>query len=276
MLTVSGLYIYPIKSLGGIAVGSAMVTSRGLQHDRRLLLVDDNNIAITQRDFPSMALLQPELLSNGLYVHHTHQAIKPLFVPAQPAGTQNINVTVWEDSCVALLHDSSVNEWFSRVLGSTCRLVWMPEDTLRMVDDRYAHEEEIVSFADAYPLLLIGQSSLDDLNSRLQVPVSMNRFRPNIVFSGGPAFLEDRLHKFSINLIPFRGVKPCARCMVTTINQEDASQSKEPLKTLAGYRRNGNKILFGENLLPDATGIINIGDELVIKSYKTLSTETGR
>jgi uncharacterized protein len=269
MLTVSGLYIYPIKSLGGIAVSSAMVTSRGLQHDRRLVLVNDNNKAITQRDFPAMALLQPALAGNGLSIHHAHQTTAPLFVPAQPAGAQKINVGVWDDECAALVYDAGINTWFSRILGTSCRLVWMPESTQRMVDDRYAGKEEIVSFADAYPLLLIGQSSLDDLNSRLPAPVGMNRFRPNIVFNGGPAFLEDSLAAFTINNISFRGVKPCARCMMTTINQEDASQSKEPLKTLASYRRKGNKILFGENLLMNATGTISIGDTITIKSYKT-------
>jgi uncharacterized protein len=268
MLTVSGLYIYPIKSLAGIAVTTATVTSRGFQHDRRLMLVDENNVCITQREFPEMALLQPVITNDGLYIQHKKNSIPPLFIPHQPAVNETITVTMWDDTCEGVLYDTTINEWFCKALGSACRLVYMPDTTSREVDKRYALNNEITSFADGYPILIIGQSSLDDLNTRLAEPLPMNRFRPNIVFTGGEPFLEDQLHSFNINNIEFSGVKPCARCVMTTINQDTISTSKEPLKTLATYRFKDNKILFGQNLLHKGEGVITIGDAVEIKTYQ--------
>lgn len=268
MLTVSGLYIYPIKSLAGIAVGSATLTSRGLQYDRRLMLVDENNIFLTQREHPVMALLQPVIKSDGLYVHHKNNQAKSLFVPHQPTSDARVTVTVWDDTCEAQLYDEAINAWFSQSLGLRCRLAYMPETSNREVDKRYAHHNEITSFADGYPALIIGQASLDDLNTRLAEPIPMNRFRPNIVFTGGDPFIEDQLRSFTINGIDFSGVKPCARCVMTTIDQDTIAQSKEPLKTLAGYRRKEHKILFGQNLLHVGDGVINVGDAINVKSYQ--------
>lgn len=138
----------------------------------------------------------------------------------------------------------------------------MPDHTHRKVDSRYAHNGEITTFADEYPFLMIGQESLNDLNRRLSESLPMNRFRPNIVFSGGKPYEEDIIHEFTIGNISFRGVKLCARCVVTTIDQETAIKQKEPLKTLAGYRRKGQKILFGQNVIHQGTGHITVGDRL--------------
>ncbi len=264
MLTISQLYIYPVKSLAGIAVDSAIVTSRGLQHDRRLMLTDSANRFLTQREYPVMALLQPVLAANGLYIHHKKNQLPPLFIPEAPVDGQPVIVTVWDDCCGALPYDTDINDWFSQALGFACQLVYMPESSQRAADKKYAHNNEIVSFADGYPTLLIGQASLDDLNSRLTVPVPMNRFRPNIVFTGGAPFLEDQLAKFNINGIEFSGVKPCARCVMTTIDQENPAVSKEPLKTLAAYRQKNNKILFGQNLVHRGEGSIRVGDSLEV------------
>ena len=140
----------------------------------------------------------------------------------------------------------------------------MPDSTLRIVDQQYAHEGSITSFADAYPFLLIGQGSLDDLNGRLTEQLPMNRFRPSIVFTGGEAFSEDLYGHFTINGIDFYGVKLCARCVMTTVNQDTAITGKEPLKTLAKYRFKNNKILFGQNLIHEGAGEVAVGDELVV------------
>ena len=140
----------------------------------------------------------------------------------------------------------------------------MPDSTKRKVDESYAANNEITSLSDGYPLLIIGQASLDDLNSRLAEPLSINRFRPNIVFTGGAAFEEDRLKHFAVNGINFYGVKLCARCPIPTIDQDNATKSKEPLKTLATYRMKNNKVYFGQNLLHNGEGIINVGDEIII------------
>jgi uncharacterized protein YcbX len=268
MLIISELYIYPIKSLAGIAVDSAAVTSRGLQYDRRLMLVDENNCFLTQREFPEMALLQPVITDDGLYIQHKKNTISPLFIPNHPPGNSTVPVTIWDDTCEGQLYDASINQWFSQVLGLSCKLAYMPDTGNREVDKRYALNNEITSFADGYPMLLIGRASLDDLNSRLAAPLPMNRFRPNIVFTGGDPFLEDQLHQFSINGIEFTCVKPCARCVMTTINQDDISVSKEPLRTLATYRQKDNKILFGQNLLHKGDGIIRTGNTIDVTTYQ--------
>ncbi|MEP7278714.1 MAG: MOSC N-terminal beta barrel domain-containing protein [Bacteroidota bacterium] len=265
MLTVTELYVYPVKSLAGIGVKMAAVTARGFLHDRRLMLVDEGNTCLTQRSFPAMALLQPVLAADGIYIHHKNNALVPLFVPWHPPGNAYSLVTVWDDTCEAQLYDNATHEWFSRAIGVACRLVYMPDTTNRKVDSRYAPNNEIVSFADAYPMLLIGQASLDDLNTRLAEPLPMNRFRPSIVFTGGEPFLEDQLQEFSVGNINFRCVKPCARCTIPTINQDTIAMSKEPLKTLATYRLKDNKVLFGQNLLHVGDGSIRTGDILEIK-----------
>jgi uncharacterized protein YcbX len=138
----------------------------------------------------------------------------------------------------------------------------MPDQTQRLIDVTYANNNEITSFSDGYPLLLIGQASLEDLNNRLAEPVAMNRFRPNIVFTGGTAFQEDNMKAFEISGINFYGVKPCARCVITTIDQSTGLKGKEPLKTLSTYRSRNNNIYFGQNLLYNGTGSLKIGDRI--------------
>lgn len=268
MLTVSELYIYPIKSLGGIAVQSAPVTSRGFLYDRRMMLTDLNNRFLTQREHPQMALLQPVFADGGFIIQHKKGGVEPLFVPLLPSGDTPATVTIWNDTCEAQVYDDAINNWFSRALELDCRLVYMPDRSHRYVDKRYAHHNEITTFSDEYPMLVIGQSSLDDLNSRLEHPLPMNRFRPNIVFTGGTPFVEDEWQQFSINGIVLKGVKPCARCVMTTIDQETIARAKEPLKTLAGYRQKENKILFGQNLLHEGEGFIHIGDNISVSSYQ--------
>ena len=152
------------------------------------------------------------------------------------------------------------------MLGINCRLVHMPDETKRVVDQRYAPGDAITSFSDAYPFMIIGQASLDDLNSRLDEILPINRFRPNIVFTGGQPYEEDQTSHFTVSGIDFYGVKLCARCNIITINQENAHMGKEPTKTLAGYRKKDNKILFGQNLVHKGVGVIAIGDRMQIIS----------
>jgi uncharacterized protein YcbX len=230
MLTVSELYIYPIKSLGGISLNTATLTDRGFTYDRRWLLVDSNNQFLSQREVNTMALLKVQLTEQGLLVQNSSKPGAELLVPFEPAIEETLMVTVWSNHCRAQRGRDVADAWFSEQLGVPCKLVYMPDSTRRLVDGRYAHSKEITSFSDAFPLLVISQASLDDLNSRLPAPVPMNRFRPNIVFTGGTAFLEDSMKQFEINGITFLGVKPCARCVITTIDQQTAKKAKEPLK----------------------------------------------
>jgi uncharacterized protein YcbX len=151
------------------------------------------------------------------------------------------------------------------MLGTNVRIVKMPDSTKRKVDPRYAVNKESVSFADGMPYLLIGQKSLDELNSKLDDAVPMNRFRPNIVFSGGDAFSEDTWGKIQIGEVDFQVVKPCARCVMVTVDQTTGDKAAEPLKTLAEFRKEGNKILFGQNMVALSNGIIKVGDKLKLK-----------
>ena len=268
MFTISQLFIYPVKSLGGIEVREANLTDRGLQYDRKWMLVDANHRFLTQREYPAMSLLQTALEGDRLKIYHKDNVADAIFVPLEPKPGATVNVTVWDDACSAQPVDAVADAWFSKQLSIPCRLVYMPDSERRMVDERYAHNQELTTFSDGYPLMMIGQASLDDLNSRLEHPLSMNRFRPNIVFTGGSAFEEDTMEHLVINGIDLFGVKLCARCVVTTIDQDNAVKAKEPLKTLATYRKKGNKIYFGQNVLAAQTGCIKAGDEIRVISNK--------
>lgn len=269
MFIVSHLFIYPVKSLGGISVPSALLTDRGFQYDRRWMLIDEHNQFLTQREHPSMALLQTEIAGTGITVFHKQYPAEKILIPFAASIHEKLMVKIWDDYCEAITISKEINEWFSNKLRVSCKLVFMPDDSLRKVDTRYAvNENDITNFSDGYPLLMIGQSSLDDLNNLLPGPLPMNRFRPNIVFTGGEPYEEDEMEHFVIADINFYGVKLCSRCVITTIDQDSLEKSKEPLKTLAGYRTMNNNIYFGQNVLYNKPGIIKIGDELEIVRRK--------
>lgn len=267
MLQISELYIYPIKSLPGIKLNRARVTPKGLEHDRRWMLVDEHNVFISQREFPQLTQFVVTLKENGLYVAHKRRG-DSLPIPFSANG-EKIAVTVWDDTCDAALVGDEADKWFSDMTGLKCRLVYMPDDSMRSVDERYAPEDKVTSFSDAYPFLLIGQASLDELNSRLKQALPIDRFRPNIVFTGGTPFEEDSLGHFKIDEIHFYGVKLCARCVVITIDQQNGKKEKEPLKTLSSYRQKNKKIYFGQNLIHTGEGNITVGDELEVISKNT-------
>lgn len=268
MLSISHLYVYPIKSFGGIQLETAQLTDRGIEFDRRWMLVDEQNNFLTQREFPKMALMQTEFKENRLLVFERGNEEDKLILELHPHSSDLFTVQVWDDSCDALHVSYKADELLSEKLNMKCRLVYMPDETKRMVAPDYATNAELTGFSDAFPLLMIGQASLDDLNSRLEQQLPMNRFRPNIVFSGGRPFEEDGMKKFIINEMDFFAVKPCARCVVTTTDQETGVTSKEPLKTLSTYRAANNKIYFGQNILYNKTGKLSVGDELKIIETK--------
>ncbi|WP_207435822.1 MOSC domain-containing protein [Sabulibacter ruber] len=263
-LVLSEIYIYPIKSLGGISLTSAEVEERGLKYDRRWMLIDESGIFLTQRKLAGMALLQVSLAPEGLVVTHKTKDIPALVVPYETHSTRSTLVTVWDDICFAYIVSPEANAWFSEVLEISCRLVYMPENSIRLIDPNYAKHNEKVSFSDGYPFLVIGQESLNDLNSRLEQPVPINRFRPNFVFTGGLPYAEEKWKTFKIGNVLFYGAKPCGRCTVTTIDQNTAQASQEPLKTLSTYRKQGNKVIFGMNLIGLSTGTIAVGDRITV------------
>lgn len=267
-MKVSHLYIYPVKSLGGISLKSSEVTARGLKYDRRWMLIDDSNRFISQRTVPQLALLRVSLEQKGLRIFHVQDTGESLFVPYEPNAHTSMAVQIWDDTCEGIHLDPSFDAWFSSKIGLSCRLVYMPDDTHRLVTPPHRNNQEINSFSDSYPFLLIGEKSLEDLNGRTEEAIPMNRFRPNIVFSGGEPFIEDALAHFTINEIHFYGIKLSSRCNLPTINQDNARMGKEPLKTLSKYRRMNNKIYFGQNLIHEGQGIISVGESIVIKELK--------
>jgi uncharacterized protein len=265
MATISELYIYPVKSLGGITVNEVQITDRGFEYDRRWMLVDANNRFLTQREHASMALLQTALVSKGIEVHQKNNPNEKIVIPFLFKQQEKIAVTIFDDICEAVTISNEIDRWFSSYLQIACKLVYMPDDSLRKVDSRYAREEKnITAFSDGYPILMLSKASLADLNGRLPEALSINRFRPNLVIDGVSAFEEDSMEHFTINDISFYGVKPCARCVVTTINQQTIEKGKEPLKTLATYRMKNNKIYFGQNIIPATVGKVKIGDNITI------------
>ncbi|MDB5246114.1 MAG: hypothetical protein JWQ40_508 [Segetibacter sp.] len=267
-LQLQDIYIYPIKSLGGLSVQEGEVQETGLRYDRRWMLTDKEGNFLSQRTHPQMALLQVSLLPGALMVAHKKNIVSPITIPFDATTRREVSATIWDDACTALEVSTIANEWFSEALQAPVQLVVMPSTTRRLVDPVYAKNNEIVSFADGYPFLLIGQASLDDLNGRLEHPLPMNRFRPNLVFNGGAAFCEDSMHTFRIGNITFAAVKPCSRCVITTTSQELATKGTEPLKTLSCYRAVKNKIIFGQNLLHSGSGVIKVGDKLTVQQWR--------
>lgn len=265
MLTISELNIYPIKSLRGISVKSAKVTDRGFKHDHRWMLIDYLGNFMTQREYPQMAFINVEIEDRGLNVFHRNKKnLGKYSIPFNISESKTIMVPIWDDTCPAILVGKECDKWFSKALDVECRLVYQPFESRRLVDQKYAKDNELVSFADGYPFLIIGQSSLDDLNSKLEEPLPMNRFRPNIVFRGGEPYQEDNMKNFKVGNIIFHGVKPCARCAITTTNQDTGERLFEPLKTLATYRKFENKVLFGMNLIHEGTGEVSVGEAIII------------
>lgn len=251
-IRLSALYRYPVKSLAGHALASGRLDAFGLEDDRRWMVVDREGGFITQREVPEMALISTRLEGEGLVLQAP--GLPPVAVgrPAERAG--RVNVKVWGDRCEARYCGDEVEGWLSGFLGRSCRLVYMADGEVRRVDPRYARPVDRTAFSDGFPLLLISEASLNDLNRRLATPLPMIRFRPNLVVTGCEPYAEDGWSLIRIGGISLRVVKPCARCKITTVDPYTAETGSEPLKTLSGYRRQGNKVLFGQNLLHDAEG----------------------
>ncbi len=266
-LTLSEIWIYPVKSLAGIRLPRAKVKQKGLLYDRRWMLVDETGRFLTQREHPEMSQFQLAMDKGQLIIWNRFETGNQLMI-SDPAANQDklIPVTIWDDKVEATEASPEYSRWFSDRLKMKCKLVFFPETNRRDVDPDFAIKNEQVSLADAYPFLIIGQSSLDDLNKRLKNPVPMNRFRPNFVFAGGLPYEEDGWKKFTIGRNRFVGVKPCSRCVLTTVDQLTGVKGTEPLATLASYRKQGNKINFGQNLLAIDHDEIQEGNEIELEA----------
>ncbi len=260
-LTLSEIWIYPIKSLAGIRLKHAFVKQKGLEYDRRFMLVDGEGRFLTQREHPQMALFNVTM-TGGQVAIESRTSGRILSINLEPKHGELFPVKIWDDEVQAFEVDPVFSSWFSQELKITCKLVYFPESNRRDVDPRYAKTHEQVSLADGYPFLIIGQSSLDDLNARLDVSVPMKRFRPNFVFTGGTPFEEDEWKNFRIGKNRFAAVKLCARCVLTTVDPETGMKGKEPLLTLATFRKRESKIVFGQNVLAIDYDEVQEGDEI--------------
>lgn len=265
-ITLSSLYIYPIKSAAGIALSSAQIEPRGLNYDRRWMLVDQARRFMTQRRFPRMALIEVRLKTDHLAI--AAPGMPPLAVPLQPPREPLLSVEVWGDICGAIPLTDEINDWFTRFLEVRCQLVYMPDHCDRTVRHPRTEPSQPVSFADSFPFLLISEASLQDLNQRLTTPVPMNRFRPNLVVTGCDAFAEDTWDQIQIGDVTFQVAKPCSRCKVITVNQKTGDRSPEPLLTLGKYRLWEGQIWFGQNLLQEQLGQLQLGDTVEVLQIK--------
>ena len=266
-VALSGLYVYPIKSCAGISLDSADLISTGLRHDRRWMLVDESGEFMSQRAHPRMALISTHLSDGQLTV--SAPGMPDLLIPLLQENGKLIDVEVWGDVNKGALVGEEADHWFGEFLRFPCRLVRKPEDDPRPVDSIYAANGDQVGFADGFAFLLISEASLDDLNSRLEDPLPMNRFRPNFVVRGCDAYAEDGWGRLHIGGVPFRVAEGCPRCAITTTNQETGERGKEPLRTLATYRKFDGEVYFGRNLIHDTLGTVRLGDtvETTPRSY---------
>lgn len=258
MIKLSELSIYPLKSCAGISLTQASLSPFGLESDRRWMLVDSLGEMLTQRKLARMCLIQSQLNKDNLTLSAAD--MPDLNVPlVSNSVITNTQATVWEDTCNAYDYGEEAAIWFSRFLNTPARLVYFPDDEFRQVDLSYARQGDKTAFSDGFPYLLISQASLDDLNSRLDTPVEMKRFRPNLVVSGCDAYAEDEWKRIRIGTIEFRLVKSCSRCVIPSINPATAEKTADPIRTLARYRMKEKNIYFGQNLIAEGTGTIELG-----------------
>lgn len=260
-IEVTELNFYPIKSCRGTTLDTAAVALRGIARDREWLVVDaETNNFITQREIAKMCLIDPQVSDDGQSLILTAPGMETLTVPVTDSNGQR-RVTVWSNACKSDDQGDAAAQWLSKYLAVDCRLVRMADTHKRQVDQRYAKRKtDQVGFADGFPLLLISEESLEDLNNRLPEPIPMNRFRPNIVVKGCEAFDEDKWNTIKIGDLLFDVVKPCARCVITTIDQSTTKKAAEPLKTMNSFRKKNDKLMFGQNIVHHSSGRISLGD----------------
>ena len=260
-MELSEIWIYPIKSLGGISLNQTEIDQFGLRYDRRWMLMDSSFNFISQRTHPILNQFKVSLVKNSINIEFNNSVLE-VSLDYSTYTTKTIQATVWEDVVKANIVSDEANKWFSAQLHIDCKLVYFPNSSKRLVDPNYALKKEVTSFTDGFPILLLSEDSLRDLNSRLDSPIEMKRFRPNLVYKSGIPYHEDILKLFQINNAEFEAIKACSRCIITTLDLETSKSGKEPLKTLATYRKNGNNVFFGQNVLVKKTGLIRLGDKL--------------
>lgn len=265
-MKLSRLFVYPVKSLAGIELTEADVDEFGIVNDRRWMVVDEHGELLTQRDHPRLALVKATFAPHGLTL--STPGLSKLEVDLPEGGARSVRV--WDDVVCANDAGAPAADWLSTFLQRPAALVHMPDSTFRRVDPRYSPQQRRVSFADAYPFLVLTQESMDELNRRLAQPLVIERFRPNIVISGAvKPHAEDLWNCIRAGSIEFDLVKPCARCAVPTVDPLTAETGKEPTRTLATYRKRDGKVWFGVNAIHRSTGRLSVGSQVSIAQAAT-------
>ena len=268
-LRLTRLRRYPVKSCRGEDLQTCEVEPWGLLGDRRWMLVDPSGEAVTAREENRLVLVDPTITEEGLRLRFP--GIDDLVV-VRPERGPLTEVELWHDRVAASLADDAAHDWFSRLLGRPVRLVYLDDPRRRPVDQRYAEPDEVVSFADGFPLLVVTEESLAQLNTWIAAgpraedgPLPMTRFRPSLVIRGAEPFAEDSWRRIRVGEVGFKIVKPCARCVLTTIDPDTAVRTKEPLVSLARHRRIDGKLLFAMNAIPEAPyGVVRVGDQVEV------------
>jgi uncharacterized protein YcbX len=263
MITVSNLTYYPIKACRGFDVTESNVQRMGLEHDRRMMLITLENKFLTQREYPKLALVTPTLQNGSITLSAPN--FDSLQFPIKTSGF-TFPVQIWKSNGVqAVDQGDETAEWFSNWLDTPVRLVHIADGYKRKVSMEYAiNDDDHTGFADGYPILILSEESLQDLNGKLDSQIPMNRFRPNLVIKGCKPFEEDSWKRIRIGDVELALVKPCARCEVTTIDKETLERSKEPLKTLGKYRKHKLGAIFGMNVIPLNSGKLEVGRSVEI------------
>lgn len=258
--TLSTIHVYPIKSCAALSPASAQVEARGFVGDRRWMIADADGNFFTAREHPRLTLIHAQPQGDGLRLRAP--MMPGIDVRPPDPSAPRIEATVWDSRVSALAAAAAADRWISDYLGVPARLVFMDAACARPIDEKHARPGDEVSFADGYPLLVISQAALDVLNEKLMEPVPMLRFRPSIVVTGTAAHAEDGWKRIRVGKVEFDVVKPCLRCVLTTVDFERGQfdPSGEPLRTLIGYRRGPAGVSFGQNLIPRGSGTLHIGD----------------
>jgi uncharacterized protein YcbX len=269
-ISVAGIFRYPVKSCGAESLGESVVEPWGLAGDRRWMIVDTDGDVVTGREHPRLVLVAPSADNSNETVRFAAPGLPELTIPVPGADggpRELVPVNVSGSDLLAAQASDEAAEWLTKITGKPVRLVYLDDPTRRRINPAYSRAADRVSFADGYPLLLVSEASLAQLNDWIadgphsaEAPLPMARFRPNVVITGASAWAEDEWRKIRIGEVAFRVPKRCDRCVFTTIDPRTAVRSREPLVTLAKRRHWDGKVWFGVNLIPDAPGSIRAGD----------------
>ena len=265
-MKITELHIYPVKSLGGISLEEARLTSKGLMYDRNWMLLDENGVFMTQRKFPKMALIQTRIKDGQLIFSHKKTG-STASIPILKKYGVTLRSKVWNNSCEVQKVDS-IGEWFSEIFGFRCTLVFFPEKNIRTKETENGVVQILTSLSDKSPVLITNTASLEELNGRLETKIPMNRFRSNIIYTGKKAYEEDGWGSVKIGETEFSTVEICGRCKLINVDHLTGEPTGQPLEILSKYRKMDREIKFGMRMTcevkKEEQPIIKIGDEIIV------------